>query len=105
MTIKNDISQKKIQPQEIGFLWLVIICLIFCELLVYTWVRTESTQTILRVSKTQTAHIKKTSYNKALCLERDRLKSDDRITRIAKTQLNLSTDTLEQTIYLSGEKG
>ncbi len=105
MTINNDISPKRIEPQNAGLIWLVIICMIFCELLTYTWVRTESTQTILRVSKAQAEVIEKTSYCKALSVERERLKSDDRITRIAKTLLNLSTDTLGQTIYLSGEKG
>ena len=103
MTIKNNISKIAIPPQNVGFRWFVIICLIFCELLVYTWIRTESTQTILRVSKAQAAHIKETSYHNALSVERDRLKSDERITRIAKTRLNLSTDTLNQTIYFSGK--
>jgi len=105
MAIKNNIFKMQRQPQSIGFRWLFIICLIFCELLAYTWVRTESTQTILRVSKAQETLIKKRSYHKALSLERDRLKSGDRITRIAKTRLNLSSDTLTQTIYLPGEEG
>ncbi|MCK5695381.1 MAG: hypothetical protein KAH62_02045 [Desulfobacula sp.] len=69
--------------------------------MVYTWVRTESIQTILRVSREQEVSAKKTSYRKALSVERDRLKSDDRITRIARTRLNLFTDTVNQTIYLS----
>jgi len=69
--------------------------------LIYTWVRTESTQTILQVSKAQKNFIEKTSYNKALSIERDRLKSDDRITRIAKSRLNLSTDTANQIVYLA----
>ncbi|WP_457553738.1 hypothetical protein [Desulfobacula sp.] len=103
MAIKNNMSQVAVQQQKIGFCWLAIICLIFFELLIYTWVRTESTQTILRVSKAQAMYINKASYHKALSVERDRLKSDDRITRIAKSRLNLSTDTLAQTIYFSGE--
>lgn len=82
---------------------MIIICLIFCELLVYTWVRTETTQTILQVSKAQEMLVEKQSYQRALSLERERLKSDDRITRIAKTKLNLSKNTLEQTIYFSGD--
>jgi cell division protein FtsL len=105
MTIKNNIPPKTIHPQKAGFCWFVIIGLIFCELLVYTWVRTESTQTILRISKAQGLITQKASYHKALSVERDRLKSDDRITRIAKTRLNLSTDTSNQIIYLSGNKG
>lgn len=82
---------------------MIIICLIFCELLVYTWVRTETTQTILQVSKAQEMLVEKQSYQWALSLERERLKSDDRITRIAKTKLNLLKNTLEQTIYFSGD--
>jgi hypothetical protein len=57
------------------------------------------------MSRAQEVYREKTSYNKALSVERDRLNSDDRITRIAKTRLNLSSDTLEQTVYLSGEQG
>jgi cell division protein FtsL len=105
MTIKNNISKKMVRPQKIGFHWIVIICLIFCELLCCTWIRTESTQTILRISRAQAAYIEKTSYYKALSVERDRLKSGDRITSIAKTRLKLSNDTLAQTIYFSGEDG
>jgi cell division protein FtsL len=103
MSAKNNIAPKAAHQQKAGFLWMIVICLIFCELLVHTWVRTESTQTILRVSAAQESYIQKTSHHKALSVERDRLKSDDRITQIAKTRLNLSIDTLNQTIYLSGE--
>jgi len=101
MTIKNNIAKKRVQPQKPNFWWFAVISIIFCELLVYTWIRTESAQTILRVSKKQETFVKKTSYHKALSVERDRLKSDDRITRIAKTRLHLFTDTANQTIYLS----
>jgi len=105
MAIKNNLRQKALPPQKAGFCWIAVIFLIFCELLAYTWVRTESTQTILRVSHAQEMLIDKKSYHKALMVERDRLSSDDRITKIAKTKLNLSTDTLKQTIYFSGDKG
>jgi cell division protein FtsL len=105
MTVKNNISKQHLPPQRAGFRWLAVIIVLFCELLAYTWVRTESTQTILRMSRAQEVYREKTSYNKALSVERDRLNSDDRITRIAKTRLNLSSDTLEQTVYLSGEQG
>jgi len=108
MAIKNNLP-KKIPSQKSNFRWLIIISIIFCELLAYTWIRTESTQTILRISKGQAAFVENTSYHKALSVEKDRLKSSDRITRIAKTRLNLLTDTANQTIYLPislpGEEG
>ena len=99
MTIKNK-SHKKQSP---GFRWLVLIAVLFCELLTHAWVRTESTQTILRISNAQAGIAKDRSYGDALSVERNRLKSDERITRIARTRLGLSTDTFNQTIYLSGE--
>ncbi|MCD4719887.1 MAG: hypothetical protein K8S13_08505 [Desulfobacula sp.] len=101
MTIKNNIPKKNIQAKKPGFCWFVVISIIFCELLAYTWIRTESAQTILRVSRKHETFVKKMSYRKALSVERDRLKSDDRITRIAKTRLNLSRDTVNQTIYMT----
>jgi len=44
------------------------------------------------------------SYGKALSVERDRLKSDTRITRIAGTRLGLSPDAFSQIIYLSKDE-
>lgn len=101
--------KKNTPPPKRHLYWLIIIGIIFSELLVYTWVRIESTQTILRISKARGKIIEKISYQKALSIERVRLKSDDRITRIAKTRLNLLNDTSTQTIYLPaflpGEEG
>ncbi len=105
MAIKNQSTRKQIKPQREGFRWLIIIGIIFFELLIYTWIRTESTQASIRVSKYRDSLAGQNSYLKALSVERDRLRSDDRITKIAKTRLNLSTDTSKQTIYLPGENG
>ncbi len=103
--IKNQSARKQIKPRRTGFRWLLIIGIIFCELLIYTWVRTESTQASIRVSRYRDSLAQQSSYLKALSVERDRLRSDDRITKIAKTRLNLSRDTSKQTIYLPGENG
>ncbi len=90
-------------PRRKGLRWLALILVLVCQLMVHAWVRTESTQVMLRISKAQSEIQKKISYRKALSLERDRLKSDARITRIARTRLGLSSDIFNQTIYLSGE--
>jgi cell division protein FtsL len=97
---KNNKTQEK---QRVGFRWLALILVLFCELMVHAWVRTESTQAIVRISNAQAGITKSLSYGRALSVERDRLKSDARITRIARTHLGLSPDTFNQTIYLSGE--
>jgi len=94
-------SDKTKNGQRAGYRWLVLILVLFCEFMVHAWVRTESTQAILKISSAQAGITKKLSYGKALSVERDRLKSDTRITGIALTRLGLSPDTFSQTIYLS----
>ena len=100
MALKNNIKKETKQPQKIGFKWVIVISIIFCEFFTYALVRTESTQTILGTFNIRKELAQKISYQKALLIERERLKSDERITKIAKTRLNLITDTLSQTIYL-----
>jgi cell division protein FtsL len=98
------IKQKNQNTQRVGFRWIALILVLFCEFMGHAWVRTESTQTIVNISNAQTGITKSLSYGRALSLERDRLKSDARITKIARTHLYLSTNTFNQTIYLSGDE-
>ncbi len=93
---KPDVSKGR------TLIWPVFFCVIFCQLMVYTWVRTESTQTIFRISHARGIYESKVSYHNELLVEKGRLTSDERITRIARTHLNLSGNTMEQTIYFSG---
>ena len=94
---KNGASQKTV------FHWFILIGIVFFQILAHTMIRTESTQTILRISKTQERLDKIISYTKELALEREQLMSDGRITRIGLEQLGLKAAQLNQTIYL--EKG
>ena len=105
MATTNNKPSKKVRLQRSGLIWLLIIGVFFSQVMIYTWVRTESIQMLLHVSKAQGVLTQEQSYKKALLLERDRLKSDDRITRIAKTRLNLSGDTSIQTIYMNTDEG
>jgi len=86
--------------QRKGLRWFALILVLVCEFMAHAWIRTESTQAMLRISQTQAEIQKSLSYRKALGLERDRLKSDARITRIARTRLGLTSDVSGQTIYL-----
>ena len=103
MALKNNIPKTYKKPPSRGLFWIFMICVVFIQLFAYTWVRTESTQTMLHISKMQGQLANKQTLNKALEVERDRLESDDRIIRIAKTKLGLLPETNVQTIYLSGE--
>lgn len=99
MNWKRSLKKKR----TIGLKWLVVISLLFGELLVHTWVRTEATQTTLEISLAQSRLSDLLSYQKELTLERDRLKSDDRIIHIARSQLGLTSDVFNQTIYFKKE--
>lgn len=100
MSTENRKRTRKPQRKTAGFHWIFIAAVIFCQFLGYTWVRTESTQTILDISAKTSQLTRIQAYQKALAVERDHLKTDERITRIAKKQLNLYADTLSRTIYL-----
>jgi hypothetical protein len=106
MVATNSKIMRMPMPQKTkGTIWFLIIFIIFSELMAYTWIRTESTQALLRISKEEELLLGKRSYHKALLAEKEWLKSDARITQIAKNRLNLSTVTMKQIIYLSGENG
>ena len=97
--------KRPVPKKSTGSIWLLIIFIIFSELMAYTWIRTESTHALLRTSREEERLLQKRSYHKALLAEKEWLKSDARITRIARYRLNLSTVTMNRTIYLSGEDG
>ncbi|HSL60617.1 MAG TPA: cell division protein FtsL [Desulfotignum sp.] len=99
--MKPEPSEKN--PSSSGLQWMLIICLLFGVLLLHTWVRTEATQITLEISLAQSRLSDLLSYQKELTVERDRLKSDDRIVHIARSQLGLTDDVFNQTIYLKRE--
>jgi cell division protein FtsL len=90
-------------PPSTGLKWVLIISLLFGELLLHTWVRTGATQVTLEISQAQSRLADLLSYQRELTLERDRLKSDDRIIRIARSQLGLTDDVFNKTVYLKKE--
>ena len=91
------------KPPSNGLKWVLIISLLFGELLLHTWVRTGATQVTLEISQAQSRLADLLSYQRELTLERDRLKSDDRIIRIARSQLGLTDDVFNKTVYLKKE--
>ena len=53
------------------------------------------------IAKTESQIRDMADYRQALSVELERLKSEARITRIARTRLGLTPDIFNQTIYLS----
>ena len=83
--------------------WVLILSVLFGELLLHTWVRTGATQVTLEISLAQSRLSDLLSYQKELTLERDRLKSDTRIIAIGRSQLSLTEEVFNQTIFLGKE--
>ncbi len=84
-------------------MWLVIIGILLAELLFYTWIRVESTQTTFDISRAVYDQKKIMAYNTALSLEKASLMSPRRISRIAREELNRAAPDAEQVIYLQGD--
>jgi hypothetical protein len=80
--------------------WVLVLSVLFGELLLHTWVRTGATQSTLEISLAQSRLSDLLSYQKELTLERDRLKSDNRIIAIGRSQLGLTEEVFNQTIFL-----
>ncbi len=95
--------KEPVKSQKYGYWWLAVIIVLVAQLMVHAWIRTESTQTIVDISKTQTILREKQSRTNTLTLERDHLKSDARITAIAKANLGLIQDIFNRTVYLEGK--
>ncbi|MCG8548961.1 MAG: septum formation initiator family protein [Desulfobacterales bacterium] len=88
-----------IQSQK-GLLWFFVIIVLAAELICNAWIRSESNQAGIMIAKTETRIQDLTDYRQALGVEIDRLKSESRITRIARTRLGLAPDIFNPTIYL-----
>jgi len=83
-----------------GLRWFLLIMVLAAELICNTWIRSESSQAMIMIAKTESRIRDLADYRQALGVELERLKSEVRITRIARTRLGLTPDTFYQTIYL-----
>lgn len=98
--IANKVRKPAPAPKKIGWHWFIIIAVLFCELLGHAWIRTESRHAMLRISSAENILIGHHSYQKALSIEVDRLKAEERIRRIATNRLDLIRDPGTQIHYL-----
>lgn len=81
--------------------WFLLIIVLAAELICNAWIRSESSQAMIMIAKTESQIRDMADYRQALSVELERLKSEARITRIARTRLGLTPDIFNQTIYLS----
>ena len=96
-TPRNQINS--IQNRK-GVWWFLFIVVLGAELICNAWIRSESSQAMIMIAKNQAQIRDMANYRQALSVELERLKSEARITRIARTRLGLTSDIFDQTIYL-----
>lgn len=91
---------KKTKQLTLTGLWIVMLFLFLGELFFYTWCRVNNVRLGYEVSRETEKHAKLLAYRENLKIELARLKSPERIARIATEQLGLSMPRAEQTIVL-----
>ena len=94
--MKSDKSQKL----KFTGLWLAMLFLFMGELFFYTWCRVNNVGLGYVVASETDKHSKLLAYQNNLKIELARLKSPERIARIAQEQLGLSMPRAGQTIVI-----
>ena len=81
-------------------MWMLMMSIFIIELLFYTWCRVQNVQYGYDISKEIKNQKQLITYQNNLKIELARLKSPDRIARIAKKQLGLIMPTTDKTILI-----
>jgi cell division protein FtsL len=84
--------------RRITGIWIVIMFVFISELLIYTWCRVQNTRQGYDITGLQAETRQLMLVQKSLKIELARLKSPDRIARIAKDTLGLATPKTQQVV-------
>lgn len=93
-------KRKSATRQRFTWVWIVCMGLFMVELFSYTWCRVQCTQIGYEISKAAADHKAALAIKNNLKIELARLKSPQRIARIARERLGLITPKPEQTIII-----
>ena len=90
------------RPQQLQHagLWALIMGIFIVELLVYTWFRVQCTQVGYEINRATETQKRQIALQNSLKIELARLKSPERIVRIATDNLNLVMPQPEQIMSL-----
>lgn len=97
--IKRKKKNKQRNP-KVTIAYLLLMFAFIAELLFYTWCRVQYVRVKYEIQEQTTRFRKLSAMQDNLKIELARLKSPQRITKIARTQLGLVTPTSKQTIVL-----
>lgn len=80
--------------------WMLLMSIFIMELLFYTWCRVQNVNHGYEITKATQDQRQLTTYQNNLKIELARLKSPDRIAKIAKDQLGMMKPSTDRTIVL-----
>ena len=98
MSIRKTL--KNIHKANTTVMLIIFMTIFLGELLFFTWCRVQTIGTGYEISKQTQRHQDLISFQNNLKIELARLKSPERIAKIAKNQLGLITPTPEQMIII-----
>jgi cell division protein FtsL len=95
-------NKKKNRPQQLRHagLWALLMGVFITELLVYTWFRVQCTQLGYEINRAAETQKRQTALQNSLKIEMARLKSPERIVKIATDKLGLVMPQPEQIMSL-----
>lgn len=100
MAVRNVKKRKRKAFQRQTRAWLLLLLVFVAELLFYTWCRVQYVNVGYAYSLAAANHQRLTDMQNKLKVELARLKSPERIEKIAKQKLGLVTPSPEQVITL-----
>lgn len=94
-------SKKQKQPtRRMPWRWILILSLFIGELFFYTWCRVQCVQVGIEISSQRRKQQELVTLQNSLNIELARLKSPERIIRVANQKLGLAMPAPQQTIVL-----
>lgn len=84
--------------------WIILMAVFILQLLVYTWCRVQCVNVGYEISRETEDYHKQLTIQNTLKIELERLRSPERIARIAKYQLGLITPEEHQKISIVSEQ-
>jgi cell division protein FtsL len=96
----KEAKQEKMQNLKMSLVWMVLLTIFMGQLLVYTWCRVQCVRIGYEISNETGKYQDLMMMQNNLKIELTRLKSPERIAKIAKNRLGLMPPTPEQMIVV-----
>ena len=93
-------TKKNVRGTKMVIIWFIIMAAFIAELLIYTWSRVQCINTGYEISNENNKKRNLIKLQNNLKVELARLKSPERLAKIAKNQLGLKTPEPEQMIII-----